>query len=334
MLDIAAVLKRAGTRIILVPRPHPRLVTRRVLVMERLSGFTYDNVDAMRAAGIDTSEMLRALTISFLEGALIYGVFHGDLHGGNLFVTPEGQIALLDYGITARMDQKKRRAFMRLLMLAAMNDIRGQLECYRDLGALGENADFEAIIRDLKLDRAKVNVNGGSIALGHPIGATGWILIGPVIDPTTLSSEDLTKEIQRVTKALLGYGAKLPKPLMLFVKNLLFIDDATAHLAPDQNLFEEASRIYAYFAEHHATIITAEAGIDPSKAELDLTGYKAALGVSADTESLSHSDLQRRREVIREKLEDAKNGGHFLRIIEDRPLTATPAPHARPAGGD
>ncbi|MCK1621549.1 acetyl-CoA C-acetyltransferase [Bradyrhizobium sp. 159] len=40
----------------------------------------------------------------------------------------------------------------------------------------------EKYIRDLRLDRAKVNVNGGSIALGHPIGATGSILIGTVLD--------------------------------------------------------------------------------------------------------------------------------------------------------
>ncbi|HWU80813.1 MAG TPA: acetyl-CoA C-acyltransferase, partial [Caulobacter sp.] len=40
----------------------------------------------------------------------------------------------------------------------------------------------EKFIRDLKLDRAKVNVNGGAIALGHPIGATGSILIGTVLD--------------------------------------------------------------------------------------------------------------------------------------------------------
>ena len=40
----------------------------------------------------------------------------------------------------------------------------------------------EKFIRDLDLDRNKVNVNGGSIALGHPIGATGSILIGTVLD--------------------------------------------------------------------------------------------------------------------------------------------------------
>ena len=40
----------------------------------------------------------------------------------------------------------------------------------------------EKFIRDLKLDREKVNVNGGAIALGHPIGATGSILIGTMLD--------------------------------------------------------------------------------------------------------------------------------------------------------
>jgi acetyl-CoA C-acetyltransferase len=40
----------------------------------------------------------------------------------------------------------------------------------------------EKFIRDLAIDREKINVNGGAIALGHPIGATGAILIGTVLD--------------------------------------------------------------------------------------------------------------------------------------------------------
>ena len=40
----------------------------------------------------------------------------------------------------------------------------------------------EKFIRDLDIDREKINVNGGAIALGHPIGATGAILIGTVLD--------------------------------------------------------------------------------------------------------------------------------------------------------
>jgi ubiquinone biosynthesis protein len=281
MLDIARILAEGGQRIIVVPRPHPELVTKRVLVMERLSGFTYEDVEAMKAAGIDTSAMLRALIISFLEGAVIFGVFHGDLHGGNLFVMPEGKIALFDYGITARMDEKRRLAFMRLMMLGAMNDIRGQIEAFRDLGALRADIDVHQVMRELKLDR-------------------------PVVDPTQLSSEDLTRQIQEVTKALLGYGAKLPKPLMLFVKNLLFIDNAIAHLAPEVNLFEGVMHIYTYFVQTHGARIAAEAGIDPSLNAIDLTGFKASIGLSKDAESITHRDLQKRREIIRARLDEAR----------------------------
>src|SRR3970040_769745 len=58
MLDIARVLRDAGQSVVVVPRPHPELVTRRVLVMERLHGFSYEGADAMRAAGVDTDGRL------------------------------------------------------------------------------------------------------------------------------------------------------------------------------------------------------------------------------------------------------------------------------------
>ena len=51
-----------------------------------------------------------------------------------------------------------------------------------------------------------------------------------------MTPDQLTEELQRVVKALLGYGARMPKELMLFVKNLVFLDGAIARLAPDLDL--------------------------------------------------------------------------------------------------
>ena len=51
----------------------------------------------------------------------------------------------------------------------------------------------EKFIRDLKIDRDKINVNGGAIALGHPIGATGAVLIGTVLDE--LERRDLKRAL-------------------------------------------------------------------------------------------------------------------------------------------
>lgn len=279
MIDIARILAETGQRALVVPRPHPDLVTRRVLVMERLSGFGWDDAAGMHAAGIDTQAVVRAGLVAFLEGALLYGVFHGDLHGGNLFVQPDGRVALLDYGITGRLDEPRRLAFMRLLVGGTVNDVRAQLAALRDLGALPLDTDVESVIRDLNLE-------------------------GPVKDPTTMTPDELVGEIRELTKALLAYGARLPKELMLFVKDLLFLDASLANLAPDVDLFAEISYLAQYFAVRHGERILADVGFDPRRAEVDLGGFKASLGISSDTQALTHRDLEERRALIRRRLEE------------------------------
>jgi ubiquinone biosynthesis protein len=280
MLDIAHVLRDAGQTIVVVPRPHPELVTRRVLVMERLAGFHYDDIEGMKGAGIDTEQMVRSLMISFLEGAMIYGVFHGDLHGGNLSVLPDGRVALFDYGMTGRMEESQRLAFLRMMMTGAVNDVRGQLAAFRDLGALPPDADLDAMLRVLKVDQ-------------------------PVRDPTRMSSEELVHEIQDVIKGLLRHGARLPKHLMLYVKNMLFFDGSIARFAPDVNLFGEVAKIYGYFAQKHGAKIARDIGFDPGRAQLDLEGMKKSMGLENEVEQLTHRELQQRRQAIRERLEEA-----------------------------
>ncbi|NEP53290.1 MAG: AarF/ABC1/UbiB kinase family protein, partial [Moorea sp. SIO3C2] len=149
MLDVAMSLRQLGQTAYVIPRPHPELVTRRVLVMERLSGFSFDDVAGITDAGVNTHEIVRTSMIGFLEGAMIHGVFHGDLHGGNLFVQPDGRTALFDFGITGRLDEAKRQAFLRLLMTGMMSDVKGQLAAIRDLGALPPDTDLDQVFSDL-----------------------------------------------------------------------------------------------------------------------------------------------------------------------------------------
>jgi ubiquinone biosynthesis protein len=279
MLDIARVLAETGQRSVVVPRPHPELVTRRVLVMERLDGFGWDDAEGMRRAGIDTSAVVRALLIAFLEGATLFGVFHGDLHGGNLLVQPDGRVALLDYGITGRLDEVKRVAFLRLLMGGSLNDQRLELAALRDLGAVPQDTDLEALATDLGLDK-------------------------PVVDPTTLAPEALLAQVRDMTKRLLEYGARFPKILMLFVKDLLFVDGSLATLAPDVDLFAEVAEIAAYFTTRYGERIAQDIGIDPRQHPLDMAGVRAAIGVGDEVEALTYRDLQARRELISRRMDE------------------------------
>jgi ubiquinone biosynthesis protein len=277
MLDIANVLARTNQRGIIVPRPHPTMVTRRVLVMERLRGFGFEDVESMHRAGIDTHALLQAGLIASLEGALIYGVFHGDLHGGNLVVQPDGRTALFDFGITGRLDEQQRLAFLRLLVLGTTGDQRGQLAALRDLGAFPPDVDLDAVFRDLDLD-------------------------APVRDPASMSAEELVGEMREITKKLLGYGARAPKELMLFVRNMMFLNSATAVLAPDLDMLQQMMTIYLYFAQTHGDQIMREVGVDASFATPDPEAIRAAFLVEPDVESLTFRQLQHRRDEVRRKL--------------------------------
>ena len=279
MIDIAAMLHDLDQHQYVVPRPHPRLVTKRVLVMERVYGFNFDDVVGMQDAGIDTEEVVRTAMVAFMEGAIVEGVFHGDLHGGNLFVLADGRTALLDYGIVGRLTGARRNAFLRLMLGATTNDVRTQMAALRDLGALPPDTDLEAVIKDLRLE-------------------------DEVIDPTTLTGEEMVQEVQRVVKALLGYGAKLPKELMLYVKNMVFLDGAIARLAPELDLLGEVANISMLFAQKHGERLGRELGVDPNSVEFDMDGVRASIGLDSSVSSLTYRELQERRELIQRRMRE------------------------------
>ncbi len=278
MLDVAASCAELGQRGVIVARPHPELVTRRVLVMERLHGYSFDDLESMQAAGIDTHEVLRRGMSAFTEGCMVHGIFHGDLHGGNLFIGDDGRIALLDFGITARMTDLERTAFMRLMLSGAMGDIPGQITAFRDLGALPADTDIDDVIRELGLDRAP-------------------------IDPTTLSQDELVGEIQRITKALMAMGARLPKILMLYVKNLVFLDAAIANLAPDLDLISEFAALSTHMASTHGERLADEIGMQAEHFRVDEDAIRAGFGIVEGEEPVTYRDLKRRRELIRRRLD-------------------------------
>lgn len=281
MLDIARVLVETNQTALVVPRPHPRYVTKKLLIMEKLDGFHWDAISEIREAGIDTASVIRAAMISFMEGAMIYGVFHGDLHGGNLLVQSDAKVALLDFGMTGRLSEPKRLAFLRLLMGSTVNNVLMQVEALRDLGALPKDVDVKAVIEELGLE-------------------------GPAIDPTTLSPEELSAQVREITKALLGYGARMPKELMLFIKNMLFLDSSMPKYAPDIDLFSEITSLAAYFATKHGEKIASEVGFDPREVPVDLEGIKGSLGLDPSVEQITYRELRERREIIQKRMQARK----------------------------
>jgi ubiquinone biosynthesis protein len=96
----------------------------------------------------------------------------------------------------------------------------------------------------------------------------------------------------------------MPKELMLYVKNMVFLDGAMARLAPDLDLLAEIANISMLFAQRHGEQLGRELGIDQRALEINMDGVKAGFGVDASTEQLTYRDLQARRALIQKRMRD------------------------------
>ena len=87
----------------------------RVMTIEWVEGIKISEIDALKSAGHDMTELARRLVLAFLTQAISYGYFHADMHQGNLFVRPDGSIVAIDFGIMGRIDRRARQWLAEIL---------------------------------------------------------------------------------------------------------------------------------------------------------------------------------------------------------------------------
>ena len=104
-----------GTEGVAVPTTIPDASGPRVLTMAYVDGAKIDDLAALAAGDIDARQALKALIESWFALALCTGVFHGDMHAGNLLLTPTGEVVLLDWGIVGRLPAPSLNFFRRSL---------------------------------------------------------------------------------------------------------------------------------------------------------------------------------------------------------------------------
>jgi ubiquinone biosynthesis protein len=156
-----------------------------------------------------------------LEHTLVYGVFHGDLHAGNVLVDRNGTFSLVDFGVVGRFDDGQRTALIRFLLAAASEDVDTQFQAMVDLGAIPRDVDLARLVSEF---------------MPSPDG-------------------DLANGLGRVLAVLNANGIRVPKSLVLFFKNLLYLNGFAAALAPDADLLDEFDPVLAYFQNKYAGVI-------------------------------------------------------------------------------
>src|SRR5437762_13049535 len=103
------LLRRVDLPLVVVPEPYPALSGPRVLAMEFLDGVPIDDLAGIAELGVDPRPLVEQTVRGWFLTAIRYGVFHGDVHAGNLLLLRDGRIAALDWGIVWQLEPDTAR---------------------------------------------------------------------------------------------------------------------------------------------------------------------------------------------------------------------------------
>ncbi|PZE67435.1 AarF/ABC1/UbiB kinase family protein [Curtobacterium sp. MCBD17_021] len=130
------------------PEPYRHLSSRRVLVMEFLEGDTLSAIRAERSAR-DLDEPMRTILRAFLRQVVFDGVYHADLHPGNVLVLPDGRPALIDFGSVGRLDPGLRDTVQELLAAYLQDDTSRIADAVLRMAPVRDPEDEADFRRDL-----------------------------------------------------------------------------------------------------------------------------------------------------------------------------------------
>ena len=210
-------------RNITVPQVHWEFTSERVLTMERVHGVRIDDVKAIRGKGFDGTELVKALLFATFEGGLRHGLFHGDLHAGNLLVDDDGRIVFLDFGIMGRIDPRTRWLLRELIYaLLVKKDHASAGKIVVLLGAVGTVKPEAEAAKDLA-------------AFAEPLTLK---TLGD------MSYADIGRQLSALAET---YDVKLPRELVLIGKQFLYVERYMKLLAPKWQMMSDP-QFSGYFA--------------------------------------------------------------------------------------
>ena len=133
-----------------VPVIYWRYSTVRVLTLEWIQGIKLTDTASIRAAGLDTDQIIQVGVISGLRQLLEHGFFHADPHPGNLFALADGRMAYIDFGMMDQLEQYTKEAIAASVVHLINKDYGELAKNFVKLGFLTPDTDITPIIPALE----------------------------------------------------------------------------------------------------------------------------------------------------------------------------------------
>ncbi|MCL4499818.1 MAG: AarF/ABC1/UbiB kinase family protein [Chloroflexi bacterium] len=210
----------SGEREIDVPVVYWNLTSIQVLTLQEMQGIKITDLAANPPPAVNLKQLANRLASAFLEQVFVDGYFHADPHPGNILVTDQGRIALLDCGQAARLDPENRAGAIRMLMAFEEQDSRALADEIMRLGIT--QGEVEVDTRRLTTDLGKVL----RAFYGMPA-----------------RSVNMGKLLTRVLNVSNSHKVRLPVSFAVLAKVFTNIDGICRQLDGDFN-FTEVARSY------------------------------------------------------------------------------------------
>ncbi len=193
---------------LIVPTPIEDFTTSRVLTMEYIPGKNVSNLSPLRLLEIDGAALSESLFRAYLKQILIDGFFHADPHPGNVFLTDDNRIALIDLGMVSHINETFQDQLLQLLL------------------AISEGRGDEAAEVSIRMGEPKSNFDKSDYK--HRVAG----LVARQAD-ATLERIDAGHVVLEITRISADCWFRMAPEFTMIAKTLLDLDRVVYTLAPD-----------------------------------------------------------------------------------------------------
>jgi len=196
-----------------VPKIYWNYTTKKILTLDKVNGVSIREQGKLEEQGIDLKYLAENLIQHFLKQAVRDGFFHGDMHQGNLFVDPKGNIVPVDFGIMGRLDKNNRKFLAEILYGFIKRDYVKVAEVHFEAGLVPQNASKDEFAQALR-------------SVGEPI-------FGQSIKD--ISGGNLLAQLFEITEK---FNMATQPPLLLLQKTMVVVEGVARKLYPETNIWE------------------------------------------------------------------------------------------------
>lgn len=188
----------------------------RVMTVDWIDGIKISDIDGLRAAGHDLNRIAEHLVLTFLRQAIVEGFFHADMHQGNLFVTADGRIAAIDFGIMGRINRKARLWLAEILYGLTTGNYRRVAEIHFEAQYVPAHHDVDEFATALRAV--------GEPTRGKPVSE---LSVGQMLDSLFAITRDFDMQTQ--------------PHLLLLQKTMVMVEGVATALNPQINMWDVAA---------------------------------------------------------------------------------------------